>query len=340
MTVRTILHDDSARWDSFVDGHERATPFHLYNWKAVFENAYSLEAPYIGAFLDDRLVAILPAVVIRLPFKSASAVSLPFCNYAGWLFDPEADREIVKKEMLSYLSAHGIPVLELRELGGERSTGSEEVTLRLALPESSDLLWKSLDPQVRNLVRKAEKMGLSVRWGIEQLDEFYRIYGRSMARLGTPAHSGRFFGEIIDGLREHVEILTVRQDDRAIASMFLLKFRRQLSDPWASSLREFNALSPNMLLYWEALRYGSDHGFEQFDFGRSHVDSGTYRFKSQWGATPHPLEYSIVSAKGESRSSIVSMYRGLAGKAFSSLWRSLPYFSTRWLGPKLRKYIP
>lgn len=340
MTVREIHQDESALWDTFVARHAEATPYHAYWWKAVFERAYALTALYLGVFADSRLVALLPAVVIGFPFRRPHAVSLPFCNYAGWLFESGVDREAVKKDVLSFLSARGIATLEVRELGETQSSQCEEATLRLALPQSSEQLWKSFDPKVRNLVRKAERMGLSMRWGVEQLDEFFEVFGRNMADLGTPVHSKLFFQEILNALREDVDILTVRKNDRAIGAMFLLKFRKQLTDPWASSLREFNALSPNMLLYWEALRYGADHNFGEFDFGRSHLNSGTYHFKSQWGALPYPLNYVTVSVEGGWRPSSVETYRGSAGKAFSSVWKILPYFSTRWLGPKLRKYVP
>ena len=54
--------------------------------------------------------------------------------------------------------------------------------------------------------------------------------------------------------------------------------------PWASSLREYFSLCPNNLLYWEMIRWGCKNGYQRFDFGRSSPDSGTYRFKKQWGA--------------------------------------------------------
>jgi hypothetical protein len=57
--------------------------------------------------------------------------------------------------------------------------------------------------------------------------------------------------------------------------------------PWASSLRRFNHLSPNMLLYWNMLKHSITKGFQVFDFGRSTRDSGTFSFKEQWGAVPH-----------------------------------------------------
>src|SRR5439155_74702 len=54
-------------------------------------------------------------------------------------------------------------------------------------------------------------------------------------------------------------------------------------------LKEYFALCPNMLLYWETLRMACMNGFRSFDFGRSSRHSGTYRFKVQWGAREEPL---------------------------------------------------
>jgi serine/alanine adding enzyme len=340
MTVRNIAAAEGRVWDTFVERNARATPFHQFRWKEIFERAYKLQAPFLGVFNGADLVGVLPVVVIRFPFRPPYAVSLPYCSYAGWLFEPGTDQERAKQEITSYLSAQGISFLELREFGEDFSSQVSEATLRLDLPASSDLLWKSLDPKVRNLVRKAERMGLTARWGVNQLHSFYEIYSRNMSDLGTPAHSEHFFRVLVNTLQDQVDILTVRSDERPIAAMFLLKFRSQLSDPWASSLRKFNSLSPNMLLYWEALRHGIDHGFKQFDFGRSHRDSGTYRFKCQWGAKAYPLKYSTTSAAGEMGTASIEMYRGSMGAAFSFFWRSLPYFLARRLGPRLRKYIP
>ncbi|MEZ5583585.1 MAG: GNAT family N-acetyltransferase [Candidatus Competibacteraceae bacterium] len=59
--------------------------------------------------------------------------------------------------------------------------------------------------------------------------------------------------------------------------------------PWASSLRKYNSLSPNMLLYWSVLEFACKKGYRIFDFGRSTPGEGTYRFKEQWGAKPVQL---------------------------------------------------
>jgi CelD/BcsL family acetyltransferase involved in cellulose biosynthesis len=137
-----------------------------------------------------------------------------------------------------------------------------------------------------------------------------------------------------------VELLTIRLGDKPLAAMLLLKFRKQLSDPWAASLREYASLCPNMLMYWEALKYGCEQGFEEFDLGRSKIGSGPYRFKTQWGAEPVPLNYQVLTLDGS---------RGLASRppvssalmsVVSRIWRLVPLGVTRRLGPILRKRIP
>ena len=92
-----------------------------------------------------------------------------------------------------------------------------------------------------------------------------------------------------------------------------------------------------MLLYWETLRAACLDGFSRFDFGRSSRDSGTYRFKRQWGAEEEPLFwYGIPVTSRESRStSGADRSADLAVR----VWQRLPLPVTRHLGPRIRKYL-
>ena len=108
--------------------------------------------------------------------------------------------------------------------------------------------------------------------------------------------------------------------------------------PWASSIREFNRLGVNMLLYWEALRLSIERGCRMFDFGRSTRDGGTYRFKAQWGAAPRPLHWHYwLRRDGELPGLTPSnpKYR-LAIAA----WQRLPVWVSRLVGPSIVKYLP
>ncbi len=186
METREIGNEESKMWNEFVLVHPKGTYFHLYEWRLAIQKAYHLPTFYLGVFEDNHLVALLPTAVIRRLFGSQIAVSLAFCGYAGWLIKPELNEIVIAKEFLTFLNKHSISSLELRELDSSQSNESEEMTLKLSLPGSSESLWNQLDPKVRNQVRKAEKSGLTIRQGLDQLNELYNIYAINMAYLGTP----------------------------------------------------------------------------------------------------------------------------------------------------------
>jgi hypothetical protein len=98
-----------------------------------------------------------------------------------------------------------------------------------------------------------------------------------------------------------------------------------------------------MLLYWALLSHVCERGCTSFDYGRSTLGEGTYRFKKQWGAKPYELVWSKwqVEERVESEpersghQSGVSRLRPIA----EEIWRRLPLAVANWIGPKLRRYI-
>jgi serine/alanine adding enzyme len=92
-----------------------------------------------------------------------------------------------------------------------------------------------------------------------------------------------------------------------------------------------------MLLYWAMLEYACEQGYKKFDFGRSTVDEGTYRFKEQWGAKPVPLYWYRFGRDGQVGSGAATNGRMMSRA--SEYWKRLPVPVSRVLGPKIRQYI-
>jgi CelD/BcsL family acetyltransferase involved in cellulose biosynthesis len=93
-----------------------------------------------------------------------------------------------------------------------------------------------------------------------------------------------------------------------------------------------------MLLYWDTIRAAAADGFGHFDFGRSTRDSGTYRFKRQWGAEERPLFWYRVST-GAGADTGAADAGSSAAAPFTAVWRHLPLSVTEHVGPYLRKYL-
>lgn len=333
--------DDQSKWNDFVVKNH-GTYCHLFEWSGVFHDSYQLKTLYLAISDKDksRWVGVLPLAIIPGLF-SGNVVSVPYCNYGGMLFADDVDRYKVSTAAISYLRDMGINQIEMRSLGlPDAAATSSEVTMLLDLPSSSEVLWKQVGDKVRNQVRKAERAGLVAKWGRDQLDELYDIYAENMGRLGTPVHARGFFESILNAFRDESEILTVRLEDKPVAAMLVLKFGSIWIDPIASSKAEFRHLNPNMLLYWEALRQSILSGATRFDFGRSQRDSGTYKFKKQWGAKEIPLDYHTYKDGQLKKEASTNLYRGGSAAMFAKLWSNLPRLIQRVAGPKVRRYIP
>lgn len=326
-------------WNKFV-ARSCGSHYHLLEWRTVFEKTYHLKTLYLTIKERGVSVGILPiAIMPHFPGRAVKAVSLPYCNYGGLLVAHGVDSVPIKAAAINYLTSLGIDKIEFRDITPSM-VDAVEVTMILTLPESTELLWKRIGDKARNQVRKAQKVGLSLRWGRDQGDDLYAIYAKNMGRLGTPVHSPKFIKEILSSLGELADVLTVRYEDRAIGAMLVIKHGSTWSDPMASCLAEFNRFNPNMLMYWEALRAACDAGGKSFDFGRSHKDSGTYRFKKQWGASEVALNYHSYVGGMLLPSVSTDFYRGQSASKLASIWQKLPTFFQMRLGPVVRRWLP
>ena len=196
----------------------------------------------------------------------------------------------------------------------------------------------SFKSKLRSQIRKPIKEGVETRIGqSELLDDFYHVFAINMKDLGSPVHSKRLFHNILKELSGNSEIVMAYCGKKPAAGGIILNFKETMMNPWASFIKSYKKMSPNMLLYWSMLAHACDSGFKYFDFGRCTPGGGTYKFKEQWGATPEVLDYSYFSNNGSFDGTPISEKKLF--KIGSEVWKNLPVFSTKIVGPMFRKYI-
>jgi hypothetical protein len=90
-------------------------------------------------------------------------------------------------------------------------------------------------------------------------------------------------------------------------------------------------------MYWHLLERAVERGQQTFDFGRSTVDSNTFRFKKQWGAVPCPAVWQYYVRRGSvgDMRPENSRYQKLI-----RIWRRLPLWVTQLVGPTIVRGIP
>lgn len=337
---------DAARglWDGYVASHPDATAYHRLLWRDVIRGAFGHATPYLVCRTGDAVTGVLPLCHIRSRLFGNYLVSLPYFNYGGVLAsDNESERALVEAGIAT-ARAVGAGHLELRMTRplADPAPALEDVTHKVALvldlPADPEALWTGFKAKLRSQVRRGEREGLQTAFGgAELLDGFYDVFARNMRDLGTPVYGRGFFARVLE-LCPESRLGVVSLGRRPVAAGFVIGFRDRLEIPWASSLRAYNPIGANMVLYWKALEFACREKYRAFDFGRSSPDSGTYRFKTQWGARPVPFHWHYWLREGASLPGLSPAnpkYR-LAIAA----WRRLPLAVTRVLGPRIVRGLP
>jgi FemAB-related protein (PEP-CTERM system-associated) len=341
MTVVVREFDQSASvWDAFVRGQPGWSHMHLFGWQRVMERVFHHECSYLGAWDDENsLIGILPLVHVRSLVFGRFLVSMPFLNYGGPLGHERSIGPLVE-ESVALAQRSGASLLELRSrtsLAIDLPASHRKITVTLALPSTSAVLWKQLDAKVRSQVRRPQKDGVELRFGPDQAEPFFRVFARHMRDLGTPTQPRRLFEAIAETFGDDAWFACSYYRGQAIAGGCALRSGHELEITWASALVEHKALSANMLLYWGMMERAIDAGIATFNFGRCTPGGGTHRFKRQWGGIDEPLSWYTWSRGA------LAATPSPNDSAYSwgpRLWKRLPVSVATALGPSIVRYIP
>ena len=329
------------QWREIARGVSGSTLAHAPEWYTVIRRAYGHDPLYYAAEDETGGRGMLPAFVVRRPMFGTVVTSMPFLDSGG----PCASSTVLAGRLIECLISHagrlGARAVEVRSTGRlpiAVDPAMHKVTLVLDLDRDPDRLWRHLDRDVRSKVRRAERRGLSIEFGgAENLIDFYDVLARRMRDLGSPVHDIAFLRAAAEEFGDRARIVLVRLGPATVGGLMALAFKDTLVVPWVSCLKEYFRLYPNMLLYWETIRFACAEGFRRFDFGRSTVQSGTYHFKRQWGAREEPLFWYTIPVRGRGRA--CPAVPASVTEAVTKAWQRLPLRISRGLGPHIRKYL-
>lgn len=344
--IRLIDSSEDNTWDQHVLSHDFSGPYLLTAWKNAVESAYGHDTFYLAACSGNEITGVLPLVKVKPPLTNGVLVSLPFCDYGGILADGR-DTEKALLQRAVELADKLKTALEIRtparcpaiEENKKFIQVTDKCRMLLELPGNSTVLWSGLKSKLRSQIKKPLKEGLTARLGSREMTgDFYRVFSRNMRDLGSPVHSRRWIETVVDTFGENACIGVVYRDSQPVGAGIILLHEKNITIPWASTLKEFNRFSPNMLLYWTFLEFAADNGGRLFDFGRSTPGEGTYAFKKQWGALPAPLFWYRYNSRGLPLKNH-SSENGRLRSALEGAWQRLPLQAANALGPRVRKYI-
>ncbi|PKM37853.1 MAG: peptidoglycan bridge formation protein FemAB [Gammaproteobacteria bacterium HGW-Gammaproteobacteria-10] len=335
--LKLLDSDNYKKWDAFVEQQADATFFHLSGWKDVIERAFGHQTYFYYIEKKGKITGILPLARIKSPLFGHALCSLSFCVYGGIVAEDDDSYAMLDKEACRLAEQLNVDYLEMRNRvpkSPDRPYKELYVTFRKTLDPDPEKNMQAIPRKQRAMIRKGINAGLlSV---IDQdLERFYQAYSESVRNLGTPVFSKKYFQILQDVFKDQCEILTVEKDSQLIASVMSFYFKNEILPYYGGGNDQARSVQGNDFMYWEVMRRAVDKGVKTFDYGRSKVGTGSYRFKKHWGFEPEPLFYEFHLVKSDRLPDINPLnpkYR-----LFIEAWKRLPLPVSQVVGPWLSK---
>jgi hypothetical protein len=314
IAVREATDADAPRWDAFLLARPLARPLAIHAWRRVLADAYGTETRFLLAERGGAVAGVLPLYVTRKPGRAPSIYSLRFGLEAD-----DAAAAALLDHARAFAEARGaswsVSSVARHEALAPAPRLRKTVTLALAPTEGA--AWTSLRDKTRNMIRKAEKAGVTVVDGPEWLDDLHRLYAATMLRKDVPVHGRAFFRALGRHLAPHMTVLAARRDGRTIGAMALIGGGAVACYPYQAASEEGRAAGAIPLLNWAAMRHAIAGGATLLDMGESAEGGPVFRAKVNFGGTPADIFYRDNRSPAETEAGAGGGKRSLAGRVLS-----------------------
>lgn len=313
----SIAEVDENQWNNLVAQSETGSVFQRTQWLRTVEEGFDSDPKHVVVTQDGNVMGACPnfEVEIELPealsrlsqFAPRKAVSArpgfggPITtSMDASIIDPLFEGiDLAIDDGVAY---HQLNLLDQTYLGWaayfqDRGYVPSVKSCRFVVDLNRDF------ERVRDRMSKDRRYNL--RKGEEQeyrvvdddvnrgtVESFHEKYARAMDRVGAEPLPRRFFVQLAERLGDNVQMFSLEVDGtRAGTHLYLLDNDRGAVHHYASAVEESDfEYYPSELLHAHAIKWGSDHGFDQYDFGETPADftDGLYRYKKQFGGEPVP----------------------------------------------------
>jgi lipid II:glycine glycyltransferase (peptidoglycan interpeptide bridge formation enzyme) len=139
-------------------------------------------------------------------------------------------------------------------------------TYILNCARSDEELLSCMEKRTRWSLRRAQRMGVSVRHGTDEqlLDLFFMVYS-----IANPSPQSKMFFENVNrilGTRGLARFFVSEVKGDCAAAMFALMFGPTIFYIWGGTNPDYRSQHAGTLLHWEAIRWGRSNGFTLYDF--------------------------------------------------------------------------
>lgn len=313
-----------ARWADFLIKHSRSSVFHSSAWLEALQRTYGYQpVVFTTAPPGEELQNGFVACVVQSWLTGRRLVSLPFSDFCEPLFDSTEEFQFLVHYFRKICNQRKWGYVELRPVSEELGHVAEREEFhsntfyfshRLNLQLEAEKLFKSFDKDsVQRRIRRAERAGLTEECGRTQalLKDFYGLMVLTRKRHHIPPQPYSWFENLMECLKDAMEIRVAYKDRTPVASIITLQFKNTVYYKYGCSDAKFNSLGATPLLLWKAIADAKAKDAIEFDFGRTEKENTSLvAFKDKWAPRSTPIVYFRFPQNGRSSENKSTKFAG------------------------------
>ena len=303
-----IYTDDSQRWNNILREFPDADTYYTQGYVKTFM-AHGDGIPVLIYYNSSKLKAINVAMVRMI--KDIEDINISSdCNwldlstpygYGGFMFNKPVEYTEVHEfnnDYCSFCEKNNIVSEFVRFHPVNRNylclDNVYEIiclgnTVELDL-ESDEKIWENITSKNRNVIRKAVKNGVEIKYGFtrELLEEFRIMYNATMDRDNAKQYyyfDKEFYETLYIECKDDAKVFFAEYKGKKISMAIILMRNKQMHYHLSASDYEYRSLAPTNMLLWEVAKWGRRQGCSSFHLGGGvggDINDSLYKFKKSF----------------------------------------------------------
>lgn len=296
--------DDAYRM--FLDKRDDALVYHSLEYRNLLSAVTTGRARYFGCEDESgKLHGVLPMFQVEGCYGTVLN-SLPYYGSHGGILADGLDaraalvahyNELVRQQSIAASTIIANPFND----DDLQDVAHDHVDIRIGQMSRIDVevdheneLMRRYDTKTRNMIRKAEKVGVTVSSGISYMDDLRLIHEENMIALGGTAKTPKFFAAVSEifvptgKCKVYAGVV-----DGKIAAALLVLFHGKIVEYFTPAVRkEYRNTQALSLVICRAMVDASRDGFLWWNWGGTWSSQSTlHLFKSRWGTQERRYVY-------------------------------------------------
>lgn len=276
-----------------------SSPTHWPEWNLLVSKYFNTLFYYFGLYENDQLVGICPVHETKSGLlRSLRSGQFHYIPNGGWLASKQLqiDASHIPIPFNARFECYALPLLD--DFGVKYSHVVKSFqTLIIDLKKSEDEIWsETINSKRRNMIRKAQKEGVSIIADNKILYEFYSVYSESCTVHRIESLPFKFFTELTENTSSVHFLPLVSFYNREPTGMLGLIYDKDYSVYWLGGTKtNSHNFGQGEMLQWEAIRHSKTIGCKYYDLCYVEKDKlpSVYEFKKGFSKTEIKIPYLV-----------------------------------------------